>query len=226
MDSLKVVLVDDDLEFGKIICTGLTNIGYKVHFQTSLTGIDEVIRQFSPSIIVLDVEIGEENGIEKAKELIALFPSIPILFVSSHTKIEYIKEGIESGGVNYLKKPVELIELSTYIKRFASKDLISRNISIRNYLLNTDTSQLFYNDIFLEKVTPLEKNALILFWKYKNRTVSLGSLSTSLWGKEYSPDLDPSIHNLISKLRKLLKRDEQVVRIITVKEEGYKLTFL
>ncbi|MEA4918953.1 response regulator transcription factor [Proteiniphilum sp.] len=226
MDLLRVILVDDDLEFGNIICTGLTILGYKVHFQTSLAGIEEVIKQFSPSIIVLDVEIGEENSIKKAKELISLFPSIPILFVSSHKDISYITEGIEAGAVNYLEKPFELIVLSTYIKRFASKDLVSKKISIGNYSLNTDTNQLFYNDLLFEKITPLERNALVLFWKNKNKPVTIELLSRDLWGREYSSELDPKIHNLISRLRKLLKRDEHVVRIITVKNEGYQLSIL
>jgi len=53
MDSLKVVFVDDDADFGNLICMGLTSLGYKVHFQTSLAGIKEVITEFSPSIIAI-----------------------------------------------------------------------------------------------------------------------------------------------------------------------------
>ena len=225
MEPIKIVFVDDDLEFGNLISMGLTGLGYKVHFQTSLAGIDDAIIQFSPSIIVLDVEIGEENGIKKAKELIALFPSIPILFVSSHTDIDFITEGIAAGGVNYLKKPIDIKELDAYIKRFANRQPISKDICIGNYLFNTETKQLFYNDILLRQITSLEKNALVLFWKNKNKPVSTELLSRSLWGREHTPDLDPSIHNLVSRLRKLLDKDKQVW-ISTVKGEGYQLTIL
>lgn len=69
----------------------------------------------------------------------------------------------------------------------------------------------------------LEKNALILFWKNKNAPVSQDVLSKTLWGKNYRSNLDPSIHNLISKLRKLLEKDEKVW-ITTIKGEGYQLT--
>ncbi|RNC67090.1 hypothetical protein [Proteiniphilum sp. X52] len=41
--------------------------------------------------------------------------------------------------------------------------------------------------------------------------------------EKYSVDVDQSIHNVISKLRKYLNRDEQV-RIDTVRYEGYQLT--
>jgi Response regulators consisting of a CheY-like receiver domain and a winged-helix DNA-binding domain len=225
MEPLKILFVDDDLDFGKLICLGLNQLAYKVHFQTSLAGIEEAITQFSPSIIVLDVEIGEENGIEKARELISVFPSLPILFVSSHTDISFVTEGIAAGGVHYLKKPFDIRELDAYIQRFASKQPISKEICIGNYLLNAETSQLFYDDTLPIQITPLEKNALVLFWKNKNTPVSSDLLSRDVWGKKHTPDLDPSIHNLISKLRKLLNKDEHVW-ISTVKGVGYQLTIL
>jgi DNA-binding response OmpR family regulator len=222
MEPIKIVFVDDDIEFGNLICMGLTAIGHKIHFQTSLAGIEDVITQLSPSIIILDVEIGEENGINKAKELIILFPEIPIMFVSSHHDIDYITEGIAAGGVNYLKKPFDIKELNSYIKRFAKKLKTTNDVPIGNYLLNTQTNQLTYDGVSLGKLTPIEKNALILLWKKKNTTVAVDLLSREIWGKKYTPDLNPNIHNLISKLRKFLKKDEQV-RIDTVKNKGYRL---
>ena len=100
MEPLKVLFVDDDTDLGNIINIGLATLGYRVHFQNSLLAINEVIDQFSPSIIVLDVEIGDDNGIEKAREITQKFPSIPILFVSSHTDISYITEGLEVGDLD------------------------------------------------------------------------------------------------------------------------------
>lgn len=223
MNSLKVVFIDDDSDFGNLICMGLTSLGYKVHFQTSLAGIEEVITQFSPSIIVLDVEIGEENGIDKAKELIALFPETPILFVSSHNDIDFISEGMAAGGVSYLKKPFEVKELEAYVKRFANKRTILKEFPIGNYLLNSETSQLFYDGASLGRLTSLEKNTLVLLWKNKNKPVSTELLSKEIWGREHTADLDPSIHNLISKLRKFLNKDARI-RIETLKGKGYQLT--
>lgn len=225
MEPLKVMLVDDDVDFGQLICMGLNKLDYKVHFQTSLAGIKEAIIQFSPSIIVLDVEIGEENGIEKARDLLYVFPSIPVLFVSSHTDISFVTEGIAAGGVHYLKKPFDIRELDAYIKRFVHKQQIMKDIHIGNYILIYETSKLHHNDQFIKQISPLEKNALILFWKNKNAPVSKDVLSTTLWGKTYTSALDPNIHNLISKLRKLLDKDEQVW-ISTVKGVGYQLSVL
>ncbi len=219
---LKVLLVDDDIDFGKVICMGLKALGHEIHYQTTLSGIEEVIEKFSPSIIVLDVEIGEENGIEKAREIIPLFPSIPVLFVSSHIDISYIAEGISVGGVNYLKKPFDIRELDVYMQRFSKKQSISDNKPIGKYLLHYDTNELWYDGALVKKLTPLEKNGLLLLMEHRNSPVTYDKIAKNLWGKSYIPDLEPSIHNLISKLRKIVNRDEQVM-INTIKGVGYML---
>ena len=225
MEKLKVLFVDDDIDFGKLMHMGLTALGHDVHFQTSLSGIEAVIAQYLPSIIVLDVEIGNENGIEKAREIVQQFPSIPILFISSHTDISFVAQGLDVGGVNYLKKPFDIQELGVYIKRFAKQQLQEKSIYLSNYWLNTETAELYYNNYLLKRLSPLEKNTLLLLWKNKNAAVSNDMLSRVLWGKEYTSDLDASIHNLISKLRKVLNKDKKLW-ITTVKGVGYQLTAL
>lgn len=225
MEPLKVLFVDDDLEFGQIITLGLTSLGHKVHFQTSLAGMDEAIVQFAPAMIVLDVEIGEDNGIDKAKELLSLFPSIPILFVSSHTDVSFVTKGIAAGGVNYLKKPFDIRELDAYIRRFARKRPDPREIRIGQYLLKPETSEWFYENFLIKVLAPMEKNAMTLLWDSKNSPVTRDLLTTALWGREYTPDLDARIYNVISKLRKLLNKDERVW-ISSESGKGYQLTVL
>ena len=221
---IKVLLVDDDIDFGKVNCMGLKALGYEVHYQTSLAGIETVIEDFSPSIIVLDVEIGTESGIEKAREIIPLFSSIPVLFISSHTDISFVAESLAAGGVNYLKKPFDIRELDVYIQRFAKKESKPEKNLVGNYLLNAETNELLYDGIFIKRLTPLEKNGLFLLIEHINTPVAYDLISRKLWGKTYTPGLDSNIHNLISKLRKILNKDEQVV-ISTIKGVGYMLVF-
>lgn len=222
MEPLKVLFVDDDTDFGNIVSMGLTSLGYQVHFQNSLIAIDVVIAQFSPAIIVLDVEIGAENGIVKAREITRKFPTIPILFVSSHTDISNITDGLDAGGLHYLKKPFDIRELAVYIERFTKRESLSNMILIGNYLFNTLTNELFHEQKLIKQLSPLERSALLLFCGNMNKLVTLDMLSQTFWGKDFSTDTEASIYNLMSKLRKLFNKDNQV-SIITKKGEGYQL---
>lgn len=225
MEALKVLFVDDDTDFGNIVSMGLISLGYKVHFQNTLMAIDVIITEFSPAIIVLDVEIGKENGIEKAREITQMFPTIPILFVSSHTNISYITDGLDAGGLNYLKKPFDVRELAVYIERFAKRESSINIITIGKYLFNTQTNKLFYEQTLLKQLSPMERNALLLFWENMNISVSLNTLSQTLWGKDFSAETEARVYNLISKLRKLFNKDKQVF-IKTNKGVGYLLIVL
>lgn len=61
MEKIKVLLVDDDLDFGNTALLLLKKAGYEVYFQNTLFGVESLIMKLSPNLIILDVMIGEEN---------------------------------------------------------------------------------------------------------------------------------------------------------------------
>lgn len=222
MKPTNVILVDDDTHLGNLISMELTVDGYKVHYQNSLTGIKGIIESFKPDILVFDVEIGEDDGIVSATDILETYPSMPILFISSHTDINSIKRGVRSGGVGYIRKPFDMEELKIYIERFALIEEDETPINdIGSYSLNIETRDLFHNDTFIRQLSPLEFNMLQLLMQNRNNMVSYEEISAKVWNKEY-PKTGASMNNLISKLRKLLEDDSSVC-IQTVKNVGYKL---
>ena len=221
MEQIKVIVVDDDTDLGNLINMALTADGYNVHFQNSLAGIKSIIEEFKPSILVLDVEIGKDDGITGAKDIFLDYPSMPVLFISSHTDIESITRGVSTGAVGYIRKPFDMQELKVYIERFANPKNQYQGINIGNYALNTDTRELFHSGKQVKQLSPLEFKALLLFSQNKNKIIRYEKLSEHLWSKPYAT-AEASINNLILKLRKLLENDPNVC-IQTVKNVGYKL---
>lgn len=222
MEQTKVLLVDDDTDLGNLISMVLTADGYTVHYQNSLAGIEGIIQEFKPSIVVLDVEVGKDDGIEKATEIIQNHPSVPILFISSHTDMDSVRRGIGSGGVHYFRKPFDMQELKIYIDRFTYPEREKATFAeIGDYSLNLNTRELFYKHNLVKQLSPLEYNMLLLLLQNKNEMVSYETLSEKIWNKTY-PETEASINNLISKLRKLLKNDHEV-SLQTIKNRGYKL---
>lgn len=222
MEQTKVLLVDDDTDLGNLISMVLKADGYIVHYQNSLAGIEGIIQEFKPSIVVLDVEVGEDDGIEKAKEIIQTHPSLPILFISSHTDMDSVRRGIGSGGVHYFRKPFDMQELKIYIDRFTHPEREKATFAeIGDYSLNLNTRELFYKHNLVKQLSPLEYHLLRLLLQSKNEVVSNETLSEKIWNKKY-PETEASINNLVSKLRKLFKVDQDV-EIQNVKGIGYRL---
>lgn len=83
MEKIKVLLVDDDLDFGNIAVLLLKKAGYEVYFQNTLFGVESLIMKLSPNLIILDVMIGEENSLERINDIRLAAEDIPIMCVSS-----------------------------------------------------------------------------------------------------------------------------------------------
>ncbi len=68
-NKMKILFIDDDLLLGQIIATALAEEGYEVCYQNSLTAMVAVAEEVKPDVVVLDVEIGEADGIEAIPDL-------------------------------------------------------------------------------------------------------------------------------------------------------------
>lgn len=69
MEKTKVLFVDDDIALGQVVILALRASGYAAEYCTTLVGIQGVVQEMQPDIMVLDVEIGEKNGIDAVAEL-------------------------------------------------------------------------------------------------------------------------------------------------------------
>ncbi|RUT78685.1 response regulator transcription factor [Ancylomarina longa] len=223
MEQLRILFVDDDINLGGFISTTLeTDYNYRLHFQNTLLGIDTIIQSFEPDIIILDVEIGDQNGIETAKDIITNYPKIPILFVSSHTEEEMITKGIDVGGNAYIPKPLSIPVLVSYIRRFTSNTRQQQIIEVANYQLNLLTNEVSHKKQLIKKLSPFEKNALELLMRHPNEIVSKEQLAEKLWEHSLDTQNIASLNNTLSKLRNLFK-DHASLKISTIRGVGYSL---
>jgi two-component system cell cycle response regulator len=81
------------------------------------SGIEKAQNEL-PDLILLDVMMPDINGFEVCKTLVSdsKTSDIPIILVTAKTDAEDIKEGLESGAYDYIKKPINKIELLARVK--------------------------------------------------------------------------------------------------------------
>ncbi len=224
MKKIKILFVDDDIILGNVATLALNEAGYDVHFQTSLSGIVEVLNEWNPQIIILDVEIGEKNGLDIAPELKRLAPEIPILFVSSHTSADFVVKSMEIGAVGYLKKPFDVKELIAYVSRFipANSYHLKEYLNIGSFQLNLKESLLTSKGEAEIKLTTFEYKLLLLLAKNINKVVTREHIEETLWGRDIIGSSEYSINNYVVRLRRLLSTDNNIY-IESIPKVGYKL---
>jgi DNA-binding NarL/FixJ family response regulator len=110
-----VLLADDHA----IVRSGLRRIineafpGAVVTEVGSAKELCEKVRQQAWSILVLDIALGEKNGLELVPELKALQPGLPIVVLSMYGERQFVVRALRAGVSAYLTKdqaPAELLQ--------------------------------------------------------------------------------------------------------------------
>lgn len=222
MDKIRVLFVDDDMALGNIVTLALESAGYEVHYQTSLAGIKEVVKEMLPDVVVLDVEIGAKNGINVIPELKLIVPETPVLIVSSHVESENVRKALEAGAVTYLKKPFEIAELLAYIRRFV-KPFRPKGIEFGIFHLKAGENLLMKGDEVAKRLSVFEYKLLRLLVLNLNKTVTREQIERELWGKLIADSSEQSLNNYVAKLRKYLA-EEPTLELETIPRVGYRLS--
>lgn len=113
MDTMKVLVIDDDpVVFEVIRATGQTH-GFDIHGAGTGEGGIESALSWKPDVIVLDLNLPDMMGFDVCRRLRDMNDTrnIPILMLTSETGQERVLEGFESGVDDYVRKPFDPPEL-------------------------------------------------------------------------------------------------------------------
>ena len=117
-DPPLILVVDDVADNVDILQMRLEAQGYAV--ATAGDGIEALdkIRELLPDLVLLDVMMPRLDGIETVKRLKAdaSLPFIPVVLVTAKADAKDVIEGLESGGDDYLTKPVDHAALSARVR--------------------------------------------------------------------------------------------------------------
>lgn len=117
---IKLLVADDE---------STTRNGIIKHIKWKELGIDivkeardgieavKIAYDFEPDIIISDIRMPGLNGIEVATKLREKFANCKIIFLSGYSDKEYLKAAIKLSAVNYVEKPIDLIELKEAVQK-------------------------------------------------------------------------------------------------------------
>lgn len=200
---IKVLLIDDDTLLGNILTTTLTMEGMEVHYQSSLTGLKAIVREFQPNIAVLDIEVGTGDGITRIPDIRKVTETLPVIIISSHTEADEVKRALQQDAVVFLKKPIDTYELKAYIERYAH-EWKQTVLHIGEMVLNTETRVLSYQREDVKRLTWLEYGILTMLYEQTGKSIPYADFS-DLW--EDGAMSEASLQNYISKLRRTTSID-------------------
>ncbi|MDB2385443.1 response regulator transcription factor [Polaribacter sp.] len=223
MSNIKVLLAEDEASLAMIVSESLESRGFNVLHAKNGEEALQIFNNNSVDILVLDVMMPLKDGFSLAKEIRQNNKNIPILFLTAKSQTSDVLEGFNAGGNDYLKKPFSIEELIVRIKSLLNRIQLKpnlENIQIGNYIFNHTKQILLLNE---EKIQLTHREAELLFYLHekKNEILDRSFILNKLWGNDDFFNAR-SMDVFISKLRKKLKKDENI-EIVNIRGYGYKL---
>ena len=140
--SETMLIVDDEVEVGKVVKSLLTSLGFNADFVENGSGAMEQLRNGDYSFLITDINMPDLNGIELIKMVSKENPDISIIAMTGYDKDYTYMDVINAGATDFIVKPFKIDEIEAKITRI----LIERNIKERLARLSiTDNLTGLYN---------------------------------------------------------------------------------
>ena len=108
-----LLLADDDNSFRQRLAVTLGRRGFEVRAAASQAEARELMRSFVPDYAVLDLRLGDGNGLDLVSELRALHPHTRVVILTGYGNLATAVAAVKEGATDYLAKPVDPEDLIT-----------------------------------------------------------------------------------------------------------------
>jgi two-component system KDP operon response regulator KdpE len=220
-----VLVIDDEPQMRRFLRVSLANGGYRViEASTGSEGLLHATDK-NPSIILLDLELPDQDGLNVAASL-REWSKAPIIVLSARGREEDKVTALDQGADDYLTKPFGVSELLARIRvalrHRTPPDAGSPEFSVGELRVDLSRRQVFVRgaDVHL---TPIEYKLLALLIKNAGRVVTHRQLLRDVWGPSYVEHTQ-YLRVYMGQLRHKLEENPNRPRfLITEPGVGYRL---
>jgi PAS domain S-box-containing protein len=195
MTSSRVLVVDDDLVFGRVLAAVLTDLGCQ--FQSVQTGKAAlaIAKTESFDLVLLDIGLPDIDGYEVCQTL-KVHPKTqhwPVIFISSYDQVFDKVRAFNLGGIDYLSKPLQYQEMSVRLKVHVNNLQLTRALETRERELRSQKN-------FLQQVLKATPSA-IFAKDIEGRFLLANEVAASIHGVNadalmghYENDFNPNVN--------------------------------
>jgi len=116
MESVRLLLAEDDLLLGDGLCAALADTGYSVDWTKDGQAADAALRARSYDAVLLDLNLPGRSGLEVLIALRTRGSSVPVLVITARDAVGDRVRALDGGADDYLIKPFDLDELGARLR--------------------------------------------------------------------------------------------------------------
>ncbi len=221
---LKILVVEDDRDLNKSICSYLNRIGYNTRSVLNADLAFEALYNSKFDLIISDIMMPGTDGIELAKIIRRFDSEIPILFVTARDDFATKRKSYQTGIDDYMIKPIDLEELVLRIEALLRRAKIasSKELTVGSLTMSSTERSTKINGKEIH-LTAREFNILYKLLSYPQKTFTRSQLIEEFWDADTSSG-PRTVDVYMAKLREKFSECEDF-EIKTVHGLGYKAVF-
>ena len=110
-ETFKILVVDDEETVREMLVTYLETEGYDVGTADSGVTALQVIEEFNPQVVLLDIRMPDMDGLQCLRLIMKQNPDIAVVMMSGFVSEQIAKKTLELGAFDYINKPISLEHL-------------------------------------------------------------------------------------------------------------------
>lgn len=221
---MRILVVEDQIKMSSFLKQGLNEVGYAVDIAESGLSAESMASSSEYDLIILDVMLPDQNGIDTARHLRRDGMAAPILMLTALNTTKDKVIGLDAGADDYLTKPYSFDELLARVRALLRRKGSGSTVSQLNY---ADLEL----DLILRKVkrngkeitlTGKEFSLLEYFMRNPERPLGRISIAEHVWDIHFDSESNV-IDVYVNMLRKKIDAPFDKKLIHTVVGVGYAL---
>lgn len=163
---MHILLIDDNQQLYEVLQDNFSFVGHYLFYANNTNRAFEVLKKEQINLILLDVRLGEENGVETLEKIKKTYQNIPVIMITGYATVEAAVKAMKLGAYDFVKKPINFNTLCTRI------DAATQNIKYKRENENLKTR--------LKEEGPLFSSKNLIFNNILNRAKKLAASDISI----------------------------------------------
>ena len=225
----KILLVEDDHNFGSILRDYLTLHSYEITLaKNGIEGLEK-FKRYNYDLCILDVMMPFKDGFSLASDIRLINQEVPLIFLTAKSLKEDVIKGFKIGADDYLIKPFD-----SEILLFKIKSIFKRKISLKrgtdnkvdyifsSYRYNSKFRELQFKNDKPISLSPKEGKLLTLLLDNMNDLTTREEALIKIWNDDnYFTSRSMDVY--VTKIRKYLGKDPKI-KIENIHGKGFKFS--
>ncbi len=106
-----ILIIDDKVKWCKSLAQNFIQRGYRAVYAVDSREAFQSLSQQRIHVILLDIMLGEEDGLEVLKDILSPYPDLPVIMITGFGSIDTAVQAMKLGAFDYITKPVDFEKL-------------------------------------------------------------------------------------------------------------------